>query len=329
MSKQQLFEILDGLEQRTRSIMEQARKRLAAEKGEAALQPWNTSQALAGDTTRALDPYFPFENAVDVWARSFAALGLNYSGGTMNLDLCDRPGKYSNGFCHWPQCSYRMADGSFVPASANFTSLATPSAVGSGFTALTTLLHEGGHAAHFAGIDQLSPLCAQERPPFSVALAEVRDWGEGRSRNPIFMRPSAHPAPFPQKPTKHNHTPIKQKTRKQTQSMTLDAFGEDAGWLARYAVSRDGEVVPWPLIEQNMRATKPYEVFALRAMLAVSYFEKALYELPDESVTAEAIVALADKVEREIQGGLSPRPLMSVPHILADEVRGRESTRRV
>ena len=174
MSKRQLFEILDGLEQRTRPTMEKARARLAAEKGAAALEPWNISQALSGDTTRALDPYLPFEGAVDAWARSFAALGLTYSGGTMNLDLCDRPGKYSNGFAHWPQCGYRKGDGSYVPAACNFTSLATPNAVGSGSTALSTLLHEGGHAAHFAGIDQLSPLCAQERPPFSVAVAEVR-----------------------------------------------------------------------------------------------------------------------------------------------------------
>jgi hypothetical protein len=174
MSKKQLFEILDGLEKRTLATTERARARLASEKGAAALEPWNMSQALAGDTTRALDPYFPFENAVDVWARSFAALGLTYSGGEMALDLCDRDRKYSNGFCAWPQPSFRRADGTFVPAKANFTSLATPSAVGSGFTALTTLLHEGGHAAHFAGVDQESPLCAQERPPFSVALAEVR-----------------------------------------------------------------------------------------------------------------------------------------------------------
>ncbi len=56
------------------------------------------------------------------------------------------PGKYSNGFCHWPQCAWRRADGSWQPASANFTSLATPNAVGSGKTALATLLHEGAHA---------------------------------------------------------------------------------------------------------------------------------------------------------------------------------------
>lgn len=32
-----------------------------------------------------------------VWARCFAALGISYKGATMNLDLCDREGKYSNG----------------------------------------------------------------------------------------------------------------------------------------------------------------------------------------------------------------------------------------
>jgi hypothetical protein len=53
------------------------------------------------DRRRSLDPYFPFEDAVDVWARSFAALGLTYSGGELVLDLCDRAQKYSNGFCAW------------------------------------------------------------------------------------------------------------------------------------------------------------------------------------------------------------------------------------
>ena len=44
--------------------------------------------------------------------------------------------------------------------------------VGSGKTALVTLLHEGGHAAHFACIDQATPLASQERAPTSVAYAE-------------------------------------------------------------------------------------------------------------------------------------------------------------
>ena len=60
-----------------------------------------------GDIEREMDPFFPFEEAVDVWARTFAALGIQYKGATMRLDLCDRAGKYSNGFCHWPQPAWR------------------------------------------------------------------------------------------------------------------------------------------------------------------------------------------------------------------------------
>jgi hypothetical protein len=40
---------------------------------------------------------------------------------------------------------------------------------------------------------------------------------------------------------------------------------------------------------------------------------------PPPKVTPAAIAALADEVEARLQGGLSPRPLLSVPHILADE----------
>ncbi|KAG2489329.1 hypothetical protein HYH03_012161 [Edaphochlamys debaryana] len=274
--KRRLFEIMDGLEAQTRPIMEAARERLAREKGASALEPWNMGWALAGDTEKAQDPYFPFEQAVDVWARTFAALGIEYKGSTMTLDLCDRSGKYSNGFCHWPQVAWRRPDGAFVPAKANFTSLATPSQVGSGKTALVTLLHEGGHAAHFANIDQPSPFFSQERAPTSVAYAE-------------------------------------------TQSMFLDALAHDAAWLGRYACSRSGEVMPWHIIEAGLKATQPYDVFALRAMIAVPYFEKALYELPESELTVERLLSLADEVETRVQGGLSPRPLLSVPHPLSDE----------
>ena len=54
-------------------------------------------------------------------------------------------------------------------------------------------------------------------------------------------------------------------------------------------------------------------------MLAVPYFEKALYELPEEEMTPERVMALSYEVEERIQGMRSARPLMSVPHILSDE----------
>lgn len=194
----------------------------------------------------------------------------------MRLDLCDRPGKYSNGFCHWPVPAFRQVDGQWVPAVTNFTSLATPGAVGSGRTALVTLLHEGGHAAHFANVDQYSPLCSQERAPTSVAYAE-------------------------------------------NQSMLLDSLADDAAWLGRYATDREGNPVPWSLVEEAIRAKHPYTVFMLRSMLSVPYFEKALYDLPSEDVTPERIVELARETEHRIEGGSAPRPLLSVPHILSDE----------
>ena len=90
------------LEGKTSSIMADARAKLAKQKGKESLKPENMGFSLAGETAAKMDPYFPFETAVDVWSRSFAALGISYKGATMNLDLVDREGKYSNGFCHWP-----------------------------------------------------------------------------------------------------------------------------------------------------------------------------------------------------------------------------------
>lgn len=276
---ERLFGMLDGLEERTRPLLERTLADLASKYGEEVLKPWNTSHALSGDVEAELDPYFPFEKAVDVWARTFAALGIKYRGSTLTLDLCDRPGKYSNGFCHWPVPAFRTAEGEWVAAKANFTSLADPSAKGSGRTALITLLHEGGHAAHFANVDQRTPLASQERAPTSVAYAE-------------------------------------------NQSMFLDSLATDADWLAKYARDRDGKPVPWELVERSLRASHPVAVLAVRSMLSVPYFEKALYELPEEEVTPERILELADETERRIEGRAAPRPLMSVPHILADESSG-------
>jgi len=59
-----LFEILDTLEKGTRPILEEARKRFADENGGAdALEPWNLGFLMAGDVTRRMDPYFPFEKS--------------------------------------------------------------------------------------------------------------------------------------------------------------------------------------------------------------------------------------------------------------------------
>eukprot|EP01060_Flectonema_neradi_P029595 TRINITY_DN4126_c1_g2_i2.p1 TRINITY_DN4126_c1_g2~~TRINITY_DN4126_c1_g2_i2.p1 ORF type:complete len:373 (+),score=77.55 TRINITY_DN4126_c1_g2_i2:907-2025(+) len=223
-----------------------------------------------------MDPYFPFDKAVSAWARSFAAMNISYNKSVMNLDLCDREKKYSNGFCHWPVPPYVKPDGTLVSCVTNFTSLAQPGSVGSGHRALTTLMHEGGHAAHFANVVQPSPFHSQERAPMSVAYAE-------------------------------------------TQSMFLDSLVGDSDWIAKYAVSKKGEVMPWEVIEQKIKKTHKYLVFAIRGILAVPYYEKALYELPEDEVTAENIQRIADEIDKKILGGPSARPVLSVPHILADE----------
>ena len=274
--KIRLFEILDTLKAGSDGLLQNARQKLAAEKGDKALEAWNMGFLMAGDVEKKLDPYFPFEKSVERWGRCYSAMNIGYENALMTLDLLDRKGKYSNGFCHWPQPAWLRDDGEWQPSTTNFTSLADPAAVGSGKRSLTTLMHEAGHAAHFANIKQLSPLFSQERAPTSVAYAE-------------------------------------------NQSMFLDSLCGDAAWRARYALDRSGNPVPWELHEEDLRATYPYAVFSLRAMLSVPYFEKALYEMPDDQVNAENIQALADRIEKDIQGGLGPRPLMSVPHIISDE----------
>jgi len=201
---------------------------------------------------------------------------ISYCDATMTLDLLDRKNKYSNGFCHWPVPAWIKPDGTFVPSKTNFTSLADPTAVGSGLTALNTLMHEAGHAAHFANIKGKSPLFSQERSPTSVAYAE-------------------------------------------NQSMFLDSLVSDSAWRAKYAKDLHGNPIPFSIIEEGIRSTHPFQVFSLRAMLSVSYFEKALYELPEKELTYDTIQALADQIEIQIQGGLSPRPLLSVPHLVSDE----------
>lgn len=71
---------------------------------------------------------------------------------------------------------------------------------------------------------------------------------------------------------------------------------------------RKGEVIPWSLIEQQIRDTHPYEVFMVRAMLAVPYLEKALYELPEDQLSVPTLLKMADDIENNIQVGMTVIP---------------------
>jgi oligoendopeptidase F len=173
MSPEQLFAVLDDFIERTEERVHLSLAELKAAKGAAALLPHNLRYFVSGDVTRQLDPYVPFSRALQDWVESFRRLGIQYREATLTLDLLTREGKYENGFCHGPVPSF-WQEGQWVPAVVNFTSLANPSQVGSGWSGLNTLFHEGGHAAHFANVTGNAPCFSQEFPPTSMAYAETQ-----------------------------------------------------------------------------------------------------------------------------------------------------------
>ncbi len=276
--KKTLFAYLDDLEARTRNRAAEEIENLRREKGDSALSPWNfVYHTWGGALQEERDPYFRFEDALDRWARSFAALGIRFRNARITLDLVDRKGKYENGFMHGPVPAFRRR-GEWLPAHINFTANALPGQPGAGVRAAQTLFHEGGHAAHFANIRMDAPCFSQEFAPTSVALAE-------------------------------------------TQSMFCDAFLSDADWQTRYARDAEGNVLPFDLIEKQVRATHPFAAQNVRNLLVVCYAEKALYEMADDELTPENILAVFRDVETRLTllPGGCPRPTLAVPHLLSWE----------
>jgi Zn-dependent oligopeptidase len=101
----------------------------------------------------------------------------------------------------------------------------------------------------------------------------------------------------------------------ETQSMFLDSLLEDADWQTRYAR------LPLELIEKAIRTSQPFAAWEVRAMLAVCYAEKAIYELPEEKLTAQGVLDAIREQERRLlflEHG-SPRPVLAVPHLLSGE----------
>jgi len=172
--KKTLFGFLDELEARTRDEARAEIDRLRAEHGDDAIEPWNFGYLTWGGSVQAdRDPYFRFEDALERWVHSFAALGIRFRGAKITLDLVDRKGKYENGFMHGPVPAF-VRRGEWLPAEINFTANALPGEVGSGHRAIQTLFHEGGHAAHFANVVMDAPCFSQEFAPTSVAFAETQ-----------------------------------------------------------------------------------------------------------------------------------------------------------
>ncbi|ALP42233.1 M3 family metallopeptidase [Aeromonas schubertii] len=173
MSPEQLFAVLDDFIARTDERCFASLSELRHSKGEAALLPHNLRYFSRGDVIRELDACVPFSRALRDWVESFRRLGIQFRDATLTLDLLERSGKFENGFCHGPVPSHWQGD-TWVPATVNFTSLAQPNQVGSGWSGLNTLFHEGGHAAHFANVTGNSPCFSQEFPPTSMAYAETQ-----------------------------------------------------------------------------------------------------------------------------------------------------------
>ena len=276
MTPAQLTRLLDDFLARTSVASARTLSELRATHGDRALQPWNLRFFAAGDVGRRLDEYLPFGLALRRWIQSFRRLGIQYRGATLQLDLLERPGKYQNGFCHGPVPAWVNERGAWVPGQINFTAEAKPDQVGSGLRAITTLFHEGGHAAHFANVAQNAPCFSQEYAPTSMAYAE-------------------------------------------TQSMFCDSLLNDADWLKRYAHNARGQVIPDALIRDRVASHQPMRAFDERSIAVVPYFEAALYQLADETLTPEAVLALARNTEVHVLGIESPRPLLAIPHLLNQE----------
>jgi Zn-dependent oligopeptidase len=106
----------------------------------------------------------------------------------------------------------------------------------------------------------------------------------------------------------------------ETQSMFLDSFIETPGWLLRYARDTEGRPMPLELIRANISKKHPYKAFALRAMLTVCFAEKAIYEMPDASLTPENVLKTLREIEASLQFlNEGTRPVLSVPHLLSGE----------
>lgn len=171
MTKEELFAIFDDIYEKTKYAKDNIKE---LEKTMPGLRkPWNFGYMMAGNFTKEEDQYFQFDEALLRWGRSFAALGVDFKGGALKLDLLDRKGKWNNGFCHWPDM-VSFKDGKRSPGSSNFTCNVVPGQVGAGADGLHTLFHEGGHAAHLLNSEQLDVCVNHEYAPMSMAWAETQ-----------------------------------------------------------------------------------------------------------------------------------------------------------
>jgi Zn-dependent oligopeptidase len=171
MTKRELFKIFDTIYDKTEYGFKNVRDLEKTKHG--LRKPWNFFHMLAGSFIKEEDPYYPFEESLDRWGRSFAALGINYQGSTLVLDLLEREGKYSNGFCHWPEVIH-FEGSKRIPGRAQMTCNVSLDIPGQSAQGLHTLFHEGGHAAHLLNTENKDVCLNTEFPPASTAWDETQ-----------------------------------------------------------------------------------------------------------------------------------------------------------
>lgn len=171
MTKEDLFGIFEDIYEKTKYAKADIRN--LEKKTPGILKPWNFGYLMAGDFTKEEDQYYQFEDSLIRWGRSFSALGFDFRGAQLKLDLLDRKGKYNNGFCHWPDL-VQFVNGKRKPGSSNFTCNVVLGQVGSGIQGFDTLFHEGGHAAHMLNIEQEDVCVCSEYAPMAASWAETQ-----------------------------------------------------------------------------------------------------------------------------------------------------------
>lgn len=107
----------------------------------------------------------------------------------------------------------------------------------------------------------------------------------------------------------------------ETQSMFCDSFLSDPAWQARHARTLQGERMSDAEIEAGLQAAQPLAAWNVRAMVAVCAGERAIHEIPDAELSSARVLDELRRVERGLlfldEG--SPRPVLSVPHLLSME----------
>lgn len=189
MSPEQLFAIFDEFEKNTRDTHFASMDRLVSEYGDEVLQPHNLPFRVRGGAALKADAYFPFSKALERWAESFRRLGVSYRGARIEIDLLDRPGKFTTGFCASPVASYHDDTNGWVPADVRFTSTARPQQAGAGLRGINVLFHEAGHAAHLSNVALNSPCFSHGFAPTTPAYLEAQaKFFEALPGDPCWIR---------------------------------------------------------------------------------------------------------------------------------------------